>query len=613
MERSLVWSALAIGIASWLAAFALTRTKRFAFDRLNTAVPQVFLTAAAALPILLFLITLPSHGRLFSPGHDLGNGFLVGALGALLSSALLIQNLLAAPAERSHLRTAAVSACPFGLAVSCTAALLLARYDTLYVALVGAAIGWLATSTILLLGLMHGGRSGDTNRPEPLIIIAGASFATLLCATVVLGDYHGEVTFLKTSTSLSWGVLALACAAVIPLFVLLSAAADLIFNPEPDFRSKSKPAAAAQIEAAGLRARVARAAIVLGGVGVLGRLLSSRVIDVDTADVSHALIVFAGPSRLFQVFSIGLVVGLLLWWIAAAMQSRDELSGDSGSSSRAFHPWQNSALGVLIVLAAAMAAFQMLAGFGVGLMLIGMFPAIGLALLSANEAGGRGDLQGVFVQRTECALRVVQLAATGAILALFRVYTTVNDGLFPHSPYTDQYAAFGFVAGAALPLFLAGYLAPKQDGNAQSGPSDAASTLGRLFVSGALILAVPSFILILWGQKCIMAFLVALAITAAGIGSPSDAGSSTLAGGIRKLFPAIYALGLTLALCEWSHYVLDTEDWTRVQKERVIVQIVGAAILLVLGMDYGPRIAARIKRDRNSGSTPNSLRNGAAR
>ena len=110
-----------------------------------------------------------------------------------------------------------------------------------------------------------------------------------------------------------------------------------------------------------------------------------------------------------------------------------------------------------------------------------------------------------------------------------------------------------------------------------------------------------------------MAFLVALAITAAGIGSPSDAGSSTLAGGIRKLFPAIYALGLTLALCEWSHYVLDTEDWTRVQKERVIVQIVGAAILLVLGMDYGPRIAARIKRDRNSGSTPNSLRNGAAR
>ena len=608
MERSLVWSALAIGLTCWLVAFSRTRTKRFGLAGIDAALPPAFLYVAAGLPVLLFIVTLPSHGRIFAPGHDLGNGFLLGALGAILSGVPLIQNMMADAGERSHLRTAG----PLGLGIACASVVLLLPHDTLYVALLSVAIGWLATTGILLLGMAQGRRAKDAVRPEPVTLIAGASFVTLLCATIALGDFHGEVTFIKTSTSLSWGVLALASAASIPLFLLLSAVADLIFNPEPDQRLKAKSSAAPALsETATLRAGVGRAVISVAGVAALGRMLSNRVVDSSVDDspaspgrMAHLINVVIGPSRLFHVLSIGLLAGLLVWWINAAVQKREE----TDESSHSIHPWQNSALGVLVLLAGTMAAFQMLSGFGVGLMLLGMFPAVGLALLAANEANANRDAD---ISRNEGAMRIVQLASMGAILALFRVYTTVNDALFPHSPYTDQYAAFGFVAGAVLPLFLAGYLFPKPVNSSDS--TNTATTLVRLFVSGALILAIPSLLLVLWGQKCIMAFLIASAISAAGIGLTSK--SDSLATDIRKLFPAIYAIGLSLALCEWSHYLLDMEDWTRIQKERVIVQIIGAGILLVLGSDYGPRAVAwfQARKDSSLASTPDSTRNGAAR
>jgi hypothetical protein len=590
MERSLVWSALAIGLACWLVAFGLTRTKRFAFAGIENAVPPASLALAAGLPILLFVLTFPSHGKLFAPGHDLGSGFLIGAIGALLSGVLLLQNLLAGAGARGHLRIAAVTACPFALGVACAASLLLVRHDTLYIALLGSAIGWLASTGVLLLGLMHGSRGKDSLRPEPVTMLAGAGFVTLLCSTVALGDYHGEVTFIKASTSISWGVLALATAAAVPLFLILSAAADLLFNSEPNQRSGAKPSPARSLAAA-TRAQIGRGVIAIAGVAVLAKMLSNRVLETVEENASSSTIV--GPPRLFQVIGIGLLTGLLVWWISNTVQNRERADEESSVLPPSL-PWQNTALGTLVVVAGAMAAYQLLAGFGVGLMLIGSVPSVGLALLAANDLDETGN-EGAAARRTECALRVVQLASLGAILALFRVYTTINEGMFPHSPYTDQYAAFGFVAGAVLPLFLAGYLLPARSN------SDAFSAIGRLLVSGALILAIPSVILALWGQKCIMAFITALAISSAGVAMAPMANS--LANLVRKLFPAIYAIGVSLALCEWSHYVMDMEDWTRIQKERVIVQIVGVAILLVIGADYGPRIARWVKRDR-AVSTP---------
>ncbi len=390
----------------------------------------------------------------------------------------------------------------------------------------------------------------------------------------------------------------------------MSAVADLVLNPDPDLRAKAKSNATPSRSAkAALRAQIGRGIIAITGVVVLGRLLSNHVVDYNPDDVRPSPATLTklfdaviGPSRLFHVLGIGLLVGVLVWWIDVAVQNREDSDGDSASTLA----WRNSALRLLAVLTGAMAAYQMLSGFGVGLMLLGMFPAVGLVLLAVNESAEKAP-ESSPVQTTELAIRIVQLSAMAAILGIFRVYATINEGLFPHSPYTDQYAAFGFVVGAALPLFLAGYLIPRP---VKHG-ADSASALGRLLVSGVLILAIPAIILVLWGQKCTMAFLIVLAITAAGIEPTTVA--DTLANGIRKLFPAIYALGLALALSEWSHYILDMEDWTRIQKERVIIQIVVAAILLVLGADYGPRFAVWMNRNRGAALKPNTGGKGAAR
>src|SRR5579871_5152848 len=125
MERSLLWFVFAIGWACWLSGFLLTRRRRLGTAGVEGALPRPYLATAIGLPLLIFLATLPSQPPLFAPGHDLGNGFLLGGIGALLSGLVLIQGSLSVPGERSLPRAAATVASPFALGVALTAAPLL--------------------------------------------------------------------------------------------------------------------------------------------------------------------------------------------------------------------------------------------------------------------------------------------------------------------------------------------------------------------------------------------------------------------------------------------------------------------------------------------------------
>ena len=541
---------------------------------------------------------MPNHGPVFAPGHDLGNGFLLGALGALLSSVLLIQHLLAADGEISSLRTAAVTASPFALAVAGCSAPLLIPHDTLAIALLGVGVGWLATIGILLLGLLHGGRSSVSGSSVPAALLAGACFAILLCATIALGDLHGAVTFIKSSNYVSYGVVALVFASAIPLFLVLSAIADMLFHS--DSRIVKRAATDSAVSSV-TKARIGRALVVIAGVGVLGRMLSNRIIYAGEPDgppksLPHPLQALVGSHTAFYVMLIGLFVGLLLWWICVDAQNSEQDEPASGSISNGL---QNNTLCLFVALAAVMVAYQILAGLGIGLMILGAWSALGLALVRSLERfGAEGEEQGSAARASETAMRVVQLSALGAVLTLFRVYTTINEGILPRNPYTDQYAVFGFAAGVVVPLLLANYLFSKSP--TSNSPHQ---SLVRLIVSGALLLVVPSLMLMLWGEKCVMAFLTALAITAGGIWAANTPGNAaTVANGIYRLFATIYAMGMALALCEWSHYLLDVEDWTRIQKERVIVQVVGALIVLVVAADYRTYewIVRLVKRNRTA-------------
>lgn len=590
MERSLLWFVFTIGWACWLSGFLLTRRRRLGTAGIAEALPRPYLAAAIGLPLLLFLATLPSRPPLFAPGHDLGNGFLLGGIGALLSGLVLIQGSLSVPGERSLHRTAATVASPFALGVALTAAPLLLPSDTLQIALLGVGIGWLSVTVVLLLGLIQN-RKEDQERPELLPMIAGVGFVALLCATTTLGDDHGKVTFIATSTEVSWAVIGLVFAAGIPFFLLLSTLPETLIFARNRANSWLSPLQQMQ-------GRMLRTGFALLGMAILGRLLSQRVADatlqVDTpkGPFGSLLSLIAGPSRLFHLIGIGLIIGLIVWWVSAAWMRQDQEGENTGAG------WQNGALGILVVLVGTMVAYQILAGFGIGLMLLGVWSMIGLGLLRAQEPAAREAAKQTDNTATRVALQLVRLGIFGAMLALYRLYTTQFEGDMPRLAYTDQYAVCGFLAGVALPLLLGGFLLRSR----ADTPTSPLAQLFRLCVTGALLLSIPSYLLLLWGQKCVIALLIGLALTVVEIGQSSS--GDILKEMLGKLIPALMALGIGLALNEWADRILPMADWTRVQKEHVLIQLVGILIVLVLAADYGGRLAAWRKGPKVPGVAP---------
>src|SRR5947209_8879742 len=113
MERSLLWSALALGCVGTLCALALIRVRTGSRGWLDL-VARPYLVTALAAPLLVFLATLPSRAP-FAPGQGFAKGFLLGAAGALLAAALLLRAVRAD--EEQPLFAPAVVAGPQSLAL----------------------------------------------------------------------------------------------------------------------------------------------------------------------------------------------------------------------------------------------------------------------------------------------------------------------------------------------------------------------------------------------------------------------------------------------------------------------------------------------------------------
>lgn len=495
MEYSLLWGAGALGVVAWLLGLLSTRSAR---DRAGdeAAIARPFLLAAVLLPVLVFLATLPGRPP-FSEGHGWGRGFLLGGVGAGLA-ALVVRR--GARAFRPILVPVAV----YAIALAVLVAPLLLLRTTLMDALLGTMIGWLVVSFLLFAGW----EEDASNRS---LLVAGTGFAVTLGATFALGTLRGPLT--PELARGAWSAVAAVFAAgMLPALLIASAPTE---RPLAFWQRWLAPA-------------------VLAG---LSWLLSSKVV--------------ADP-KVFTVAVLGLGLGPALGWVLR--NPSDEPNTDNAAAGDF-----SAALALALVASGFLVAYQMLQGFGVGLLLLAAW---------LTPAATRG------LPRTGIgADRLTQLLLAGVVLLLYRLFASRWDNDLRTVTLTDHYALFGFLLGAVLPRLLAGLLEAPRPG------------LVRVVVAGAAVLAVPGVVVVLWNVKCALALLAGLALSGV-VGATPERRTR-----LHALFPALLAVAVALALAQWTGHVLPLSDLTRVEKIRLLLVLSGGLFALILGSGFSRQSA----------------------
>ena len=577
MERYLLGSALLLGVVGWLCGLLLPSGNRragnlgdgvAALPRTDSLLSAVWLVAGG-LPILVFLATLPTSGY-FSAGQGWGRGFLVGGLLSLLASWTMRRS--AAPGD-SALR--AQTPCALALVAVSVSLLFLRANGGIVDALVGAAMGWLAVAlTLLLLG-------GATEEDAPAAVL-GAGFAVTLCAVAALGVYRGAL--MPGAPKGLWSAAGVAFGAGVPFALLLGA---LAARASGDVRSS----AAGPPKSVAFGLRLAASSLLVAG---LGALLATKVLH---------------EPKMVPVVLGGLALGPIALWVLRSATQTDE---DAPAVTLPFVGLPPLAL--VLMASGFMAAYQLLQGFGVGVLLLSAWLSAALLLASPTGRGERDTMPPL----SAAVPRLIALLLFGVVLLVYRVFATRWSDLLRGVTLTDHYAFFGFLVGAALPGVIAGMgataapPAPNSGGarvpvNAGEGimpsPSDAeppappelgaggASLAGRasllsLFLAGALCLAAPGVILVLFGAKCALALLAGLALGSVPAFVVQRGGNVT-ANVTTLLLPGLLAVAMALALAQFSGRVVPLGDLTRAGKIKVVGGAAAVVAVLLVASELG--------------------------
>jgi len=361
--------------------------------------------------------------------------------------------------------------------------------------LAGVAAGWCVISLVL-------------HRASQPIASAGTAFVTALCAAAMLGTFRQ----MAAAVTPQWVTAALALAAVVALVGL----------------------------AIGLLAASSRRGAAAEGAGGAGRDAFLAVIACGVVAGAAYVIAFRTlhEPRWLAAAGIGLALPMVLAWLADS-----ELE---------------TAVGALVTLGTGIAAFYVLAGYGIGIMLIAAALPAGLlvALRDPGAAPGR-----------EHADRVVQLLLFGAVFAVYRVFAQRFQDDLGAAAVTDHLAIFSVVAGALLPSLLSGVLARTET---------AGATLVRVPLTLIAAVAGGAALLVVWGARAGLGLLCGLMVGALMPGSGSRG--------------ALLALAAAIPVLQWSHTLLVVAAQTRAEKARVLVWLVGIAIAAVVAADLWGRV-----------------------
>jgi len=188
----------------------------------------------------------------------------------------------------------------------------------------------------------------------------------------------------------------------------------------------------------------------------------------------------------------------------------------------------------------------------------------------------------------------------GALYAVLRFTGTVYGDDLP-TGLTDQFAIFGFLTGALLPVVLAG----AQVRRARDGTMSMAGAAWRLLLHSLVALAVPGLLAVLLHSRSLLPFLTGLCVAPLlGVIRTSRDGD---AAGRATMLAAVFASVPALAVAQWTGHVLAIGPLSRDARIHALLWIVGSIVALGLAGQVSERAAAWV-RARRDGRTPRGAR-----
>lgn len=541
MERTLLWVAMGVGVVGWLGSLFLTFARddsSASASRKSVPIARPFLLLAFLLPFGVWAVTLPTSAP-FSSGQGWGRGFLMGAIASLLSAFVVFR---AADSRREILETRAGALAALFAALAMVAVPLLTMRKAVIEALVGEALGWVAVALILLLGI----QKSDENDTRVLVardwialsLVNGAAFASTLCGVAALGVYRDFVRADVARGTFSALALMVAASVALALFVGVSIAKiareERFSNFFAAFLSLVLPLGAAY-------------------------LLAVKILD----DLNPVFCVGAG-------LALGFLLWGLVWDDASRPQSRDGVS-----------IWA-----LLIALCGFMFSYGLMQGFGVGLMLLAAWAVsiLALPLRTKNASKIETTPQNIAArlataQKFINAQNLTLCLSFTAILLLSRLYATRFRADLRSADLSDQFALFGFLAGALVPA-LGGSLLFATDSSQQKGRFGDSISLARTLAVGVLMAAICAAMVAVWGAKVVPAFFVGLAL------------ALVFSDRFQARATALLGLAMALFLAQWTQKLAPLGELPRADRLQFLVW--GALALLIGFLVF--QIGARLFR-----------------